>query len=59
MMDGLDEVTRNDNGLATCARLFRFMSAMVKAFPAPYWSVGETAAWVRQTSHGDAKALLN
>ena len=37
----------------------RFTPAAVKAFPVTCCSIDETAARARQTSQGDAKALLN
>ena len=59
MKDGLYEVARNGNGLATCVRLFRFTLAMVKAFLATRCSVDGTTARARQMSQGDAKTLLD
>ena len=47
MTNGLDEVTRNDNRLAMCVRLFYFTPATVKAFLSPCSSVGEATARVR------------
>ena len=58
-MDGLDEVVRNSNGLATCARLFWFMPAAEKAFLVTCCTIGGTTARARQMSQGDAKALLD
>ena len=59
MTDGLDKVTRNGNGLATCAGLFRFTPAAEKTFLATCYTIVGTTAQARQTSQGDAKALLD
>ena len=58
MADGLGEVARNGNGLATCVRLLRFTPATVKAFPTPCCSVDGATARARQTGQGEATGLL-
>ena len=57
MTDGLGEVMRNDNGLATRTRWFQFTPAAEKMFPATCCTVDGTTARVRQMSQGEAIAL--
>ena len=59
MTDGLGEVARNGNGLATRARWFWFMPAAEKMFPATCCTVGGATARVRQMSQGEPIAVLN
>ena len=59
MKDGLYEVARNGNGLATCVRLFRFTLAVEKAFPAICSTIDRATAQVRQLSQGEATTVLD
>ena len=59
MTDGLGEATRNCNGLAMRARWFWFTSATEKTFPVTYSTVGGATAQARQTSQGEATAMLD
>ena len=59
MMDGLGEVVRNGNGLATRARLFWFTPAAEKTFPVTYFTISRATARVRQTSQGEATTVLD
>ena len=59
MTDGLGEVVRNGNGLATRARWFRFTLATEKMFPATCCTDGRATARARQMSQGEATAVLD
>ena len=59
MTDGLGEVARNGNGLATRARWFRFTPAAEKTFPATYSTVGGATTRERQKSQGEATTVLD
>ena len=59
MIDGLGEVARNDNGLATRAMLFQFTLAAEMMFLATYCTVGGAIARARQMSQGEATTVLD
>ena len=59
MTDGLGEVARNGNGLATRARLLRFTPAAEKTFSTTYCTIGEATARARQMSQGEATSMLD
>ena len=59
VMNGLGEVVRNGNGLATCARWFWFTSAAEKTFPMTSCTVGGATARARQMSQGEAIVVLD
>ena len=58
-MDGLGEVTRNSNSLATRMRWFRFTLAAGKTFPVTCCIVGGATAQARQMSQGEATVVLD